>query len=172
MPHADVVQWSQRSTGINRALLDRERRCFSLWNTHDECIDATTRQDGPMRIRQGANTCLIIVTSQDVMNLGFSARIFPMTRENDQLVEVRITLVIVSQWGYSQLEETSHVRSSEQPNVGCVASHFFQVFLVLVSCKDGRQHIEHADEDQCDVNGLVFGKISIGKDVTPVDGRW
>ena len=53
-----------------------------------------------------------------------------------------------------------------------VVSHFFQVFLVFVSCKDDHQHIEHANEYEGDVDRLVFGKISIGEDITPVDRCW
>ena len=49
-----------------------------------------------MRIGESANACFVIVTCQDVVHLRFGARSFAVTRENDQLIEVGITLVIVS----------------------------------------------------------------------------
>ena len=76
-----------------------------LGNGHDECIDATTTENRSLWISEGAYSCLIIVAGHNEVHLRLRSCILSMTSEHDQLVQVRIILLIVGQWRNTQLEE-------------------------------------------------------------------
>ena len=87
MPETQVVQ----STKTSR-------------HSQDEAIDRSSLEDGAMRIREGANRCLIVVATEHKVHLGLGASILSMAGEDDDLVEVVIILVIVSQKCDAELE--------------------------------------------------------------------
>ena len=106
MPHTDVVQQSQRPT-LTHAKHSFAGRTLLLGNSHDECIDPSSPQDRPLRIRQSAHTCLIIVTCHHEVHLRLRSCISSMASEHDQLVQIRIALDIVRQRRHTQLQQAS-----------------------------------------------------------------
>ena len=76
-----------------------------LGNGHNECIDATTIENRSLRISQRAHTGFIVVTGHNEVHLRLRSCILSMTSEHDQLVQVRIILLIVRQWRDTQLEK-------------------------------------------------------------------
>ena len=74
-----------------------------LGNGHDECIDPTTTENRSLRISEGAHPRLVIVAGHDEVHLRLRSCILSMASEHDQLVQVRIILLIVGQWRDAQL---------------------------------------------------------------------
>ena len=51
-------------------------------------------------------------------------------------------------------------------------TYLFQIFLVLVASVDDQRDVQSTDADHRQIDGLVLGEISIGKDVVPIDRCW
>ena len=127
VPNAKIVQPSQRPRDQRERERDLERVSpssqHSLGNRHDEGIDTTALQDTPMGIVQHPNMSFIIISGEDEGHLsrkahrsvlilsyshyfGFRSSIFSMAGENENLVIIFISRVIVDHRCHSQLERT------------------------------------------------------------------
>ena len=86
--------------------------CCSPRHRHDECIDATSLQDQPVWIGEGSYLCLIVVAVQDEGHFRSSARIHPPTSEDQELIEVAISRLIVDHRCHTQLGQSRGERGA------------------------------------------------------------
>ena len=97
----------------------------------------------------------------------FGSCIVSLARKDDDLIEIRISTIIVEQRHRSQLDvETIEQRPSP------VNAYLLHILSILVPCVDHQEEIEQTQRYHSDINGQIPCKISVGEDIAPVDGRW